>query len=85
LAKVGWDQSLIKPLGVVEAIAAVIFLIPQTAVLGAVLIAGYMGGAIATHVRIGDPFVVQAAIGVVAWLGVFLREPRLRKILPWRM
>jgi hypothetical protein len=85
MTRIGWGKSLMKPLGVVEAAAAVIFLIPQTAVLGAVLIAGYMGGAIATHVRIGDMFVIQATIGVVAWLGIFLREPRLRRILPLRL
>jgi hypothetical protein len=61
-----------------------IYAIPQTAVLGAILLTGYMGGAIATHVRVGDGVVVHIIIGVLVWLGLFLREPRLRAILPWR-
>ena len=61
-----------------------LFLIPRTAVLGAVLIAGYLGGAIATHVRIGEPFFIQAALGVVMWLGLYLRDPRLRALIPLR-
>lgn len=61
-----------------------LFLIPRTAVLGAILLAGYMGGAIATHVRIGEPFIMQAGVGVLAWLGLYLREPRLRALIPLR-
>jgi hypothetical protein len=59
-------------------------LIPQTAVLGAILVTGYMGGAIATHVRIGEPFYIQASLGVAFWLGLWFRDARLRAILPVR-
>lgn len=52
--------------------------------LGAILVTGYLGGAIATHVRIGEPFIIPALLGVVVWLGIFLREPRLRALLPLR-
>lgn len=84
LRHIGWDASLVPYLGVVELAAALLYLFPRTAVLGAILLTGYMGGAIATHVRVGDPFFVQAIIGVVLWLGLFLREPRLRALIPIR-
>ena len=58
--------------------AASSYAIPQTAVLGTILVTGYMGGTIATHVRVGDNFVIQALIPILAWLGLFLRDPRLR-------
>jgi hypothetical protein len=53
-------------------------------VLGAILLTGYLGGAIATHVRIDDPFIPPLVGGVLMWLGIFLREPRLRALVPWR-
>ena len=84
LKEIGWSGDLMLPLGVVELVSTLLYLFPKTAVLGAILLTGYMGGAIATHVRIGDPFVMQALIGVVIWLGLYLREPRLRAILPLR-
>jgi hypothetical protein len=62
----------------------VVYLIPRTSVLGAVLLAGYMGGAICTHWRAGDVFVGQIVIGLLVWLGLYLREPRLRALLPLR-
>lgn len=83
-ADVGWPERLAVPLGVTELLCTLIFLIPKTSVLGAILLTGYMGGAIATHVRLGEPFVVQALVGVVVWLSIFLREARLRAILPLR-
>jgi hypothetical protein len=84
LKKMGWDPTLAVPIGITELVCTILFLIPQTSVLGAVLLAGYMGGAIAVHVGQGESFVVQALIGVVIWLGIFLREPRLRAIVPFR-
>lgn len=80
----GWPDSLAYPLGAIELVCTLLYVIPQTAVLGAVLSTGYLGGAIATHVRIGEPFHIQAGLGVVVWLGLFLRDPRLRKLLPLR-
>ncbi|HVR82983.1 MAG TPA: DoxX family protein, partial [Planctomycetota bacterium] len=62
----------------------VIYLVPPTAVLGAVLLAGYIGGTIVTHWRVGDPFFVQITLGVLVWLGLYLRENRLRGLLPLR-
>jgi hypothetical protein len=65
-------------------VVTLIYAIPQTSVLGAILITGYLGGAIATHVRIGEGFLVQAGLGVLAWLGLCLRDPRLWSLLPIR-
>ncbi len=84
LAQIGWDSKKLMILGVVELICVVFYLIPRTAVLGAILITGYMGGAIATHVRVGDPFIAQALIGVLTWLGLFLRDARVRQLIPLR-
>jgi hypothetical protein len=83
-AHLGLPMSMRLPLGVLELTCAVIYLIPQTAVLGAVLLAGYVGGAMCTHWRVGDPFVVQTLLGLLAWLGIYLRESRLKPVLPVR-
>jgi uncharacterized membrane protein YphA (DoxX/SURF4 family) len=80
----GLPESMMLPLAILELSCVVIYLIPPTAVLGAVLLAGYMGGAIVTHWRSGDPFFVQALLGILVWLGLYLREPRLRPLLPLR-
>jgi hypothetical protein len=81
----GWDESYALVLGIVEAGCAVVYVIPRTAVLGAILLTGYFGGAIATHARLGDPmFVGPFILGVLVWLGLFLRENRLRALLPLR-
>jgi hypothetical protein len=63
-------------------LSVVCYLIPRTAVLGAVLLTGYLGGAIATHARLGEPFVAPIILGVVVWAGLWLRDPRLRALLP---
>lgn len=78
----GWPLGAAIPLGVAEVLSTILFLIPRTSVLGAVLLTGYMGGAMATHVRIGEPFIAQAALGVALWLSIYLRDPRLRELLP---
>jgi len=78
-------QTLIRPLGVLELFCLVVYLIPQTAVLGAILLTGYLGGAILTHVRIGEPIYTHIGLGIVIWLGIWLRELRLRQILPVRL
>jgi uncharacterized membrane protein YphA (DoxX/SURF4 family) len=81
----GYPDRLIVPLGIVELACAILFLIPRTATLGAVLLAGYLGGAVATNVRVGNPaFIAPFLCGVVLWLGLFLRDRRLRVLLPLR-
>ena len=84
MAHLGLPESMMIPLGILEAACTVIYLIPATSVVGAILLAGYMGGAICTHWRVGDPFVGQVAIALVVWLGIYLREPRLKSLIPLR-
>lgn len=69
-------------LGTLELVCTLIYIIPRTSVLGAILLTGYLGGAIQTHVRIGEPVYTHIILGVVIWGGIFLREPRLRALLP---
>ncbi|MBY0311121.1 MAG: DoxX family protein [Phycisphaerales bacterium] len=76
--------KLILPIGIIEILCLVVYLIPKTAVLGAILLTGYMGGAILTHLRVGEAVVMQVIIGVVVWIALYLREPRLRMIAPLR-
>lgn len=82
----GIPESLITPIGVLELLCVVLYVVPATALLGAVLIAGYLGGAIITHWRAGQGPVALAPflLAVFAWAGLWLREPRLRELLPTR-
>lgn len=82
LAHLGWAADKITYIGVVEIAVVIIYLIPRTAVIGAILITAYMGGAIATHVRVGDPFWVQILVGMAVWGGLWLRDPRLKQLIP---
>ncbi len=84
LEHMGWMPDLMFKLGIVEVTCTLLYLIPRTSVIGAILLTGYMGGAIATHVRVGDPFWTQILVGVFVWLGLWLREPRLKALLPLR-
>ena len=85
MAEFGYPVGATRPLGVVELLCAVLYVIPRTSVLGAILVTGYLGGATATHVRVGQAvFVAPVILGVLAWGGLFLREPRLRALLPLR-
>jgi hypothetical protein len=80
--KMGWPSSVMIPLGVVELVSVVLYCLPWTRVLGAILLTGYLGGATAAHVRIGEPFIIPVALGVLLWLSLVIREPRLRRLLP---
>lgn len=80
----GYKSSVAAPLGIVELISTALYVIPQTAVLGAILLTGYLGGATATHLRVGEAFIAPVLVGVVIWLGLFLRDRRIREIVPWR-
>lgn len=80
----GLPLDIVTTLAVLELVCVVIYAIPATAVLGAILLTGYIGGAICTHWRVGDPFPVQIVIGALIWLGVYLREPRLWTLIPTR-
>lgn len=85
--ELGYPESSIIPIGIVLLIAAILYMIPQTTVLGAVLLSGYLGGAIATHVRVGAdlfPILFPAILGVPVWVGLYLRDERLRALVPLR-
>ncbi|MSR58661.1 MAG: DoxX family protein [Planctomycetaceae bacterium] len=82
--KLGYPESLATGLGIVEFVCTALYAIPQTAVLGAILLTGYLGGATATHVRVGEPFIVPVILGILVWGGLFLRDKRLRALLPLR-
>jgi hypothetical protein len=83
-AKFGYDENLALGIGIVELVCTVIYVIPRTSVLGAILLTGYLGGAIATHVRISDAFFPPLILGVLVWGGLYLRDARLRALLPLR-
>lgn len=80
----GYRESALTGIGVVELLCTVLYVVPRTSILGAVLLTGYLGGAVATHVRAGDPFVSPLVIGVLVWVGLFLRDERLRALMPLR-
>jgi hypothetical protein len=80
----GYPDNAVVPIGIAALTCAILYAIPQTAVLGAILLTGYLGGATATHVRAGEPFILPPLVGVVVWLGIFLRDRRLRALVPWR-
>ena len=70
------------PIGIIELACVALYWVPRTRVLGAILLTGYLGGAIATHVRAGQAFANPLVIGIVVWAGLFLRDPRLHALLP---
>ena len=81
----GYPRTSLIPIGVLELTSASLSAIPRTAMLGAILTTGYLGGAIATHVRIGEPaFVAAMILGILAWAGLYLRDERIRRLIPMR-
>lgn len=82
MAHFGFPATLIMTLGILEVLCVVLYLIPVTSILGAILLTGYLGGAICTHLRVGEVVYMQTAIGVLVWAGLYLREPRLRSLIP---
>lgn len=83
-ARMGLPESLRVPLGILEFSCVAIYLIPATSVTGAILLTGYVGGAIVTHLRIGEPVYIQITLGILIWLGLYLREQRLKALIPLR-
>lgn len=80
----GWRIDQLTALGIVEVACVVLYLIPQTSVFGAVLLTAYLGGATTTHARIGDPYFFPIIMGILVWVGLYLREPRLWPLAPFR-
>ena len=84
MAHVGIPATMLRPLAILELTCIVLYLIPATSVLGAILMAGYVGGTILTHWRVGDPVYIPIALGLCLWLGVYLRDDRLKPLIPLR-
>ena len=83
--KFGYPEHLLRPIGVVELLCTLIYLVPRTSALGAILLTGYLGGATATNVRVDSvAFVMPVICGVLVWLGLFLRDRRVRELIPLR-
>jgi hypothetical protein len=80
----GMPERLAISLGILELLCTVLYLIPRTAVLGAILVTGYLGGAIVSHLRVGDAVVGPFIFGVLIWGGLYLRDRRLRALIPLR-
>jgi DoxX-like protein len=84
-ARAGLSERLIIPVGIIELTCVIVYVIPQTAVLGAILMTGLLGGATITTLRIGDPtYPMPVVLGMLAWGGLFLRDTRLRELIPIR-
>ena len=82
--EMGFPVSTLVPIALLELFCLALYAFPRTRILGAILVTGYLGGATVTHVRIGDAFVVPVVLGIIAWLGVYLTEARLRALVPFR-
>jgi hypothetical protein len=85
--RLGYPENVILGIGILELACTVVYIIPRVSVLGAILLSGYLGGAVATHVRVGDPLfnvIIPAVLGVLIWGGLYLRDVRLRALLPLR-
>jgi DoxX-like family len=88
VTQMGYPETMIQPLGVVILICVLLYLIPNTAVFGAILLTGYLGGAVATHVRNGDPLfsnvLAPVYFAILLWGGLYLRYERVRSLVPFR-
>ena len=86
--ELGYPAGTVVVIGAIELVCLVLYLIPPTSVLGALLLTGYLGGAIATHVRVGSPLPTHTLfpiyVALLVWGGLYLRESRLRTLLPFR-
>lgn len=88
MTQLGWPPSLAPALGVVLLASLALYVFPRTAVLGAILLTGYLGGAVATHVRVGNPLfshtLFPVYVALLLWGGLYLRDARLRALVPFR-
>jgi hypothetical protein len=86
--KVGYPAGTVRPIGIILLICLICYVIPRTSVLGAILLTGYLGGAVATNVRISTPLfsytLIPMYVGVLVWGGLFLQDERLRGLIPLR-
>jgi hypothetical protein len=88
MASDGWGPETLLPVALIALVSGVLYAVSRTAMLGAILITGFVGGALATHLRVTQalilPEIINVALGVGAWGGLWLRDPRLRALLPLR-
>jgi DoxX-like family len=86
--KIGYPEGVIRPLGIVILTCTILYAIPRTAIFGAILLTGFLGGAVASKVRLEDPLfgsiLFGVYVGILAWGGLYLRDDRIRALLPWR-
>ena len=84
--RIGWDANALPLIATIQLTCVALYLTPPTAVLGTVLLTGYLGGAISQYARIGEPYplLVPLSTALFAWAGIYLREERLRSLLPFR-
>jgi predicted secreted protein len=86
--KIGYPVAAIRPIGVIALLCTILYAVPRTAILGAVLLTGFYGGAVASKIRIEDPLFSSILFGVyfglIAWVGLYLRDERLRALFPFR-
>ena len=84
----GYPATVVRGIGVIELICLILYVVPRTSVFGAILLTGYLGGAIATHVRVGSPLLTHTLfpiyVALLIWGGLFLRDDRLRTLIPLR-
>ena len=85
MSSLGWQPADLIPLAYLELTCVVLYLIPPIAVLGGIILTGYLGGAVATHLRLGQPVYLHVVIGLLIWGGLWLRESRLRRLVPLRL
>ncbi|MGH7558755.1 MAG: DoxX family protein [Gemmatimonadota bacterium] len=87
-ARLGYPQGIAVEIGILQLVCVAFYVVPRTSVLGAILLTGYLGGAVATHVRVEDPLfshvLFPAYMGVLLWAGLYLREVRLHPLIPLR-
>jgi hypothetical protein len=85
MARYGYPEHLLVAIGLLELFCTLVYLVPQTSILGAILLTGYLGGATATNVRVGDPAgFLTVLLGILVWGGLYLRDERLRALIPLR-
>jgi hypothetical protein len=85
--QLGWPQDAVQAIGIVLLVCTLLYIIPRTSILGAILLTGYLGGATSVMVRAmqpGHPYFFPVVFGVLVWAGLFLRDDRLRSLIPFR-
>ncbi len=78
--ELGWTVAGLKPVGVIEVIFAIAFILPRVGFLGAILLTAYLGGAVCTHMRIGQPWILPAILGVIVWIAMGMRQPTIFRL-----